>query len=154
MQARVREWIWRYLPAEMVSIVATLLPAWLLAEQDASRLSIALVATWGGNVGYFGTILLRDIRKTRRGLRILGRRYGAHSLLHNLRNLVIEFGVAELLDSFLIRPALMYWLPLWTGSLTWGLIAAKLLADLTFYVPAIFFYEWNKRRGGDGRIGE
>jgi hypothetical protein len=147
MRARVREWLWRYLPAELVSIVGTLLPALILAGQDTSRMSIALAGTWGGNIGYFGTILLRDILKAKRGLRIMGRRYSGASFLRNLRSLVVEFGIAELLDSFLIRPALMYWLPVWTGSLTWGLVAAKFLADFTFYLPAIFFYEWNKRRG-------
>jgi len=149
MRARIREWIWRYLPAELVSIAGTLVPALMLAGTNASRMDIALAGTWGGNIGYFGTILLRDVLKTRRRLRVTGHRYSGASSLKNLRDLLIEFGVAELLDSFLIRPALMYWLPVWTGSLTWSLIAAKFLADLTFYLPAIFFYEWNKRRGGN-----
>lgn len=146
MKPRIREWLWRYLPAEAVSIAGTLLPALILASSDASRVSIALAGTWGGNIGYFGTILLRDVLKARRGLRISGHHYTARHLLRNLRDLLIEFGLAEILDSFFIRPALMYWLPLKTGSFTWGLIAAKFLADLTFYLPAIFFYEWNKRR--------
>lgn len=147
MRARVREWIWRYLPAELISIVATLLPALILAGQGSSRVTIALAGTWCGNIGYFGTILLRDVLKTRKGLRIVGHPYTSRSFLKNLRALLIEFGLAEVIDSFFIRPALMYWLPIWTGSLTWGLVAAKFMADLTFYLPAIFFYEWNKRRG-------
>jgi hypothetical protein len=148
MRARIREWVWRYLPAELVSIVGTLLPAWILASEDASRVSIALAGTWGGNVGYFGTILLRDVIRNRRGLRLNGHRYTPRHFIRNLRDLVIEFGVAEILDSLLIRPALMYWLPLRLHSLTWGLVLAKGLADLTFYIPAIYFYEWNRRRKG------
>ncbi len=147
MRARVRDWLWRYLPAEVISIAATLLPALVTAGNGGSHMAVALAGTWGGNIGYFGTILLRDILKTRKGLRLAGRRYTPVSLLKNIRNLLIEFGLAELLDSFLIRPALMYWMPQWTGSLGWGLFAAKLLADLTFYLPAIFFYEWNRGRG-------
>lgn len=149
MHARVREWLWRYLPAEAVSVVGTLLPALVLAHYDASRVSIALAGTWGGNITYFGTILVRDIIRTRNGLRVMGHEYTGRSFLKNIRDLFIEFGVAEVLDSFLIRPALMYWLPIWTGSLSWGIVAAKFLADLTFYAPAIFFYEWNKRRKRD-----
>lgn len=145
MRARIREWLWRYLPAEGLSVAATLLPA-LVAGPGTSRVTLALAATWAGNVAYFGTILLRDAVRARKELHGAGKRYTGRSLLRNLRNMAIEFGVAEVLDSFFIRPALMYWLPLRTGSLTGGLIAAKFLADLTFYLPAILFYEWNKRR--------
>ena len=60
--------------------------------------------------------------------------------------LLLEFGVAEALDSLLVRPCLMYYLPRLLGHFSWGIITAKFVADLTFYIPAIIFYEWSKKR--------
>lgn len=146
MQSRVKEWIWRYGPAEIVSLITTLVPAIIIQRTTGDRIAAALGATWGGNLGYFGTILLRDVHQTRRALSASGRKYGWRSLGLNLRALVIEFGVAEVLDTLLVRPALMYYLPVLTGHFSKGIVAAKLLADVTFYLPAIIFYEWSKKR--------
>lgn len=146
MGHRVKEWLWRYGPAELVSILTTLIPAILTKYYTGNLLASAMAGTWGGNIGYFGTILIRDVWITRRVLVTNGASYTSRIFLKNMRALLIEFGVAEILDSFLVRPALMYYMPKWIGSFSAGIIAAKFLADLTFYFPAIIFYEWSKRR--------
>ncbi len=144
--SKFREWIRRYGPAELVSTVLTLLPGlWLLRRGE--RLSAAVAATWLGNAGYFGMLLAADIRLARRQRREQGERSTVRTFGRNLRALAAEFGVAELLDSLLVRPALLYWVPVWTGHPAGGLLLAKLLADVAFYVPAAFLYEWSKRRG-------
>jgi len=66
--------------------------------------------------------------------------------LKNIRALLAEFGLAELVDSLLIRPALMYYLPILTGSMMGGSMLAKFAADITFYIPAIISYELSKSR--------
>ncbi|MBG8555320.1 hypothetical protein [Hymenobacter guriensis] len=144
---KLHEWLRRYLPAELLSVVATLAGAslsWQLAP--GQELRAALAGTWAGNVAYFGWLLAQDIVLARRQLRTQGRSYSWRSFGRNVRALAVEFGAAELLDSFLIRPALMLWLPRWTGSRTGGILLAKLLADVTFYVPAIISYELSKKR--------
>ncbi|WP_400193999.1 hypothetical protein [Hymenobacter sp. B81] len=145
MKQKALEWLRRYLPAEILSVLATLGCAGLAYWATGNRVSTALAGTWGGNVAYFGCILLTDVVQTRRRRRALGQRYTAAALGRNVRALAVEFGVAELADSLLIRPALMYYLPLWLGSLSGGLLLAKLLADVTFYVPAIVGYELSKK---------
>ncbi len=138
-------WLWRYGPAELVSLLTTFVPAALTWHSTGSGVAAAVAGTWGGNVGYFGTILLRDVLAQRRGLRLVGRHYDWHALGKVLKLLLIEFGVAEIFDSFLIRPALMYWLPRWMDNFTAGIIVAKFIADVSFYLPAIFFFEWSRR---------
>ena len=69
----------------------------------------------------------------------------AIQLIQNIKALLVEFGVAEVIDLFIIRPALMYYLPLWIENLAFGTLVAKLLAYLTFYIPAIMSYELSKR---------
>ncbi|WP_426490757.1 hypothetical protein [Hymenobacter sp. 102] len=147
MPAKLREWARRYLPAEVLSVVATLVGAglaWHVAPGQEIR--AALAGTWAGNVAYFGWLLGQDVRQTRHHLRRSGQQYTRRTFGQNVRALVVEFGPAELLDSLLIRPALMVWLPRLLGSRNGSILVAKLLADVTFYVPAILSYELSKKR--------
>jgi hypothetical protein len=146
MRNKIKEWLWRYGPAELISLPMTLIPAQLVLHSSGNAVAAAIAGTWGGNIGYFGTILLWDVWQTRRKYVRAGRPYGFSAFAKNLRALVVEFGVAEALDTLLVRPALMYYLPRLLGNFSLGIIIAKFAADLTFYVPAIIFYEWSKKR--------
>jgi len=151
MPAKLREWARRYLPAEALSLTATVGGGLLAFRTTGSELSTALAATWAGNVAFFGYILLLDVRLARRQRQAAGRAYTLATFGQNLRALVAEFGVAELADSLLIRPALMLWVPRWLGHMGWGITLAKFLADVTFYIPAIIGYELSKKRLRDFR---
>jgi hypothetical protein len=144
--SRVGEWLRRYGPAELLSLLATVGAAAATAQAGGTRVAVALAATWAGNVAYFGLLLLQDVWQTRRTLRVQGRAYSLTTFGRNMRALVVEFGVAEVLDSFIVRPALMYWLPRWLQSVPLGVLAAKFAADVTFYVPAIISYELSKEK--------
>jgi hypothetical protein len=151
MKQKVKEWMRRYLPAEILSVLATMGGAAWAFWTTENRVTTALVGTWAGNVAYFGFLLLADALYARRVRHANGQRYTLRTFWQNVRALAVEFGVAEVADSFVIRPALMYYLPLLFGSLSWGVLAAKLLADVTFYVPAIISYELSKKRLRDFR---
>jgi hypothetical protein len=142
----VREWLRRYGPAEVLSLLSTVGAAAITAQAGGSNLAIALAATWAGNLAYFGLILGQDVWRTRRQLRQEGRAYTWGTFGRNVRALVVEFGAAEALDSLLIRPTLMYWLPRWLHSVPQGVLLAKFAADVTFYVPAIISYELSKKK--------
>ncbi len=146
MKQRIREWLRRYLPAEALSVAATLLGAWVALHSTHSQLSAALAGTWAGNVAYFGYLLAQDVRLARQACRAQHRPYTRRTFGRNVRALAVEFGLAEVLDSFLVRPALMYYLPQWLDSFGAGIVLAKLLADVTFYIPAIVSYELSKKR--------
>ena len=135
----------RYLPGEILSVILTLVSAGVVSYLTQNPVKTALAGTWGGNLAYFGYILIADIIQAKRVLHKLNQRYKFKSFLKNLRALLIEFGVAEIADSFFIRPLLMYYLPIWLNSLTWGILVAKFTADITFYVPAIISYEMSKK---------
>lgn len=146
MKQKIREWLRRYLPAEVLSVVATLVSAALVMRSTSSGLQAALAGTWAGNVAYFGYLLAQDMRLAYRlrHARQLG--YTWRTFGQNVRALAVEFGAAELADSFLIRPALMFYLPRWLGHFAGGILLAKLLADVSFYIPAIVSYELSKKR--------
>jgi hypothetical protein len=151
VKQKLKEWARRYLPAELCSVMVTMIVAMLTFELTGNSLTTALVATWVGSGVYFSYILAMDMRFAQRQRRARGHHYDWGTFAQNVRALLVEFGIAELVDLFIIRPALMYYLPLWIGSLAWGTLIAKVAADLTFYVPAIIGYELSKRWWRDFR---
>jgi len=60
--------------------------------------------------------------------------------------LLVEFGPAELLDTFVIRPAAIGF-TVWLLGPALGILAGKLLADVAFYALAIATHEHLRRKG-------
>lgn len=146
MKNKAKEWIKRYLPAEIISIIVTLISSVLTYKLTKNNLTTALVGTWVGNIGYFGTILLNDIFQTNRDLALKNKPYTFKTFGLNVRALFVEFGIAEFFDSLFVRPTLMYYFPIWIKDISIGIIIAKFAADITFYVPAIIAYELSKKK--------
>jgi hypothetical protein len=146
MKNKIRDWLRRYGLAEVSSLILTVVSSWLTYEYSKNNLTTAFVATWVGNIGYFGTILIQDILLAISQLQKNGKKYSFGTFYKNLKALLVEFGIAELFDSFFLRPTLMYYLPLWVDNLALGVTMAKFLADITFYIPAIVSYELSKKK--------
>jgi hypothetical protein len=124
-------WLRRYLPAELVATPCALLAGFAAGELTGSPAASALAATWGENAGFYGLMLGRELVR-RRSLR---------ALPVVLRDLFVEFGPAEALDSFLLRPASVYAGLTLAPHPALGMIAGKILADVSFYTPAIVTFE-------------
>ena len=60
-------------------------------------------------------------------------------------NLLFEFAPAEVLDNFVIRPFLMFFVPQHIKPYALGFLAGKFSADLIFYALAAAGYESRKR---------
>jgi hypothetical protein len=141
LRTKAREWGRRYLPAECVGILCTILGGVGTSMAFGNPLLTALGGTLGEDIGYYGTMLANEIRAERTGA-------GASTaavMLRAVRNIALEFSGAELLDSVLVRPAALYALTAYSGNLALGLILGKLTADIAFYIPAIIAYELRKK---------
>ena len=112
----------------------------------SARYRSNFAATWAGNISYFGTILIQDIFEAKAQLKSVGKQYTTETFYKNVRALFVEFGIAEVFDTFLIRPTLLYYIPLWLGNLSLGVVVAKFTADISFYLPAIISYELSKKK--------
>ena len=145
MKGKVREWLKRYLPPEILSSAATLIAASVTYTLTGEQITTALAATWAGNIAYFGYILIIDIITSRKERLSTGGHYTSTDLMANVRSLILEFGIAEIADSFFIRPALMYQVPIWMHDLLLGTLVAKIAADVIFYIPTIVSYELRKK---------
>lgn len=141
MRIKVREWIKRYGPAEVCGLIGALIGGGVSHWYFQNNVLSALGGTWGENIGYYATIISRDLQhhKKLRGMLDIA------SILKIIRNLAIEFGPAEYLDSFLVRPFMMYIFPKVTNNLMFGLILGKFAADAIFYIPTIISYELKKK---------
>src|SRR5437763_14334470 len=102
MKQKIREWIRRYLVAEILSFITTLLGASVAYQLTGDNVATALAAAWAGNISYFGYILVRDVMQTREKNRSYILHYQAKDFFNNIRLLVIDFGVAGIDDSFLV----------------------------------------------------
>lgn len=130
-RAKLSEWLWRYLPLEIIATITALMGAGLVSLITSNQVALAFAGTWGENVGFYGYAAWRDYRTHQGFLRLAG-------------HMLVEFGPAEALDSFVVRPACMYLGQQMTGSLGWGIALGKVAADVVFYVLVILSYELKK----------
>jgi hypothetical protein len=140
-------WIVRYLPAEIAGTAAMVVGGLLATLWTDAAPVIAVAALAGEVVGFYAVLAVTiyieqaPVSTTRR--RALRRTVGL---------LVAEFGAAELLDTFLVRPAALM-LGVWLiPDPLWGMLTGKVAADIVFYVVAAGAFTVTARTGlRDGR---
>jgi hypothetical protein len=143
---KLREWGRRYLLAEILGTVAALTAAVAVHTLTGSLATAALAGSVAESIAYYGVVL-------RRMLPVLYLRHAGAGRVRRLvrtgRDLVTEvsdFLAAELVDTLLVRPGLIFLAAGWAGSgVVWGLLAGKLLADVGFYAVVIPSYELRKK---------
>jgi hypothetical protein len=139
-RAKGAEWLRRYGVAEVAGLCTAIAGAFAVRALTGSEIAGAYGGAIGENLGYYGVIVGREIVHDRRAAFALDRRYGLAGAGRTARGLILEFGIAEALDSGLLRPFAMAMGVRFFGH-GLGIIAGKLAADLTFYVPVICAYE-------------
>jgi hypothetical protein len=137
--SRVRRWLSRYGPPEGLGTITAVAGSYLIFRLTRSDVAAAYGGALGENVGFYGLILARQILHDRRR----AARYGHAGVAKTIARLTAEFGPAELLDSLVVRPLAMGLATRWLGRWT-GVIAGKLAADITFYLPVIASYEFQR----------
>jgi hypothetical protein len=144
---RVKFWIRRYLPPEIVGTVAMLVAANVTAGFTASTPVIALSALVAESIGFYAVM---GVTVYREQWAIWGRDARPRLLTvipGTARLLLAEFGATELVDLVLVRPAILFGGILLTGNSTGGLVAGKIVADLIFYALAAIAFTVTLRLG-------
>jgi hypothetical protein len=142
--SRPAEWLRRYGLAELAGLALALAAAWVAHVAGAHEVLVAYAATVAENVGFYGTIAARQVATDRRASLARQAAYDLRRMTRTFRELLLEFGPAELLDSVLLRPLAMG-LGVRLLGLEAGIIAGKLAADVTFYLPVILTYELRRK---------
>lgn len=142
LRRKTFEWLRRYAPNEIAGWVGELGGAVLTYRLTGSYAAAVVVGTIGASVGYYATAYVNGVRWSLSAQ--TGRSRPMRALTANvlaLRSIAVEFGPAEVVDSVLIRPVLLYTVPFLVGNVALGWVLASLAADVAFYVMAIFSYE-------------
>lgn len=145
MKEKVKEYLKRYLVADIVSTVLSLATAWFIMESTTDRVLAAFVGSAVASIAFYLYIAIKDVRKSLKRHKTANEKYKIKSFLIDFRNLIIEFGPAELLDVLAVRPFFMYLMPKLMGDFMLGTFVGKLIADVAFFVPAILMYELRKK---------
>ncbi|NQX12036.1 hypothetical protein HQQ80_10400 [Microbacteriaceae bacterium VKM Ac-2855] len=148
-RSRARRWLLRYLPPEVLgtaSALAAAATAFAAAggAGPTALLAAAVAATIGENVGYYGVVAVRSFRRHYSALLAEPRR-AIRASARTVRAILLEFGPAELVDSFLVRPLLFGLGPVLIGAPWIGWLVGKLAADVVFYAITITSYELGRR---------
>jgi ornithine decarboxylase len=130
----VRGWLLRYGPAEVAGTAGAILAATAI-DRFAVDAATAYAGAIGEGIAFYAVLLIRDLRRQR----ATGGRHGAWR--RTARDLVVEFGPAEALDTLVVRPLAMYLATVSLGATWLGVPAGKVAADVVFYTLAIAAYE-------------
>jgi hypothetical protein len=134
--AQLRTWVRRYLLAEVLSTLCALLAAGGVYALSRQALAAAFANTAAGSLSFYAVMLGREV---------LGR--SVRDLPLVVRDLLLEFGPAEALDTLLLRPGLLYAGMTFAPNPALGVLLGKLAADICFYAPAIISHELLRRSG-------
>lgn len=140
MIKKLKEWFARYSLAELVGVVFSLIFSNLSMLFFGNIIIAGFIATWTENLGFYGTIVFRDIKERKKAKKLSMRDY-----VLQLRNLIVEFGPAEYLDSFLIRPFYLIFFPYVILNYSLAILVGTILADVTYFIPTIIAYEFRKK---------
>jgi hypothetical protein len=142
LKSKAWKWIKRFLPAEVIGTLVAIACGYVASALTRNRVTIAYAASMCETAGFYLTIIVTDALVIRKQLKIQHRTLTLPALLLvTVKNMVLDFGLAELADSFLVRPLFMYLFPLWLKDYPSGIVAGKIASDVVFYVPVIIAAE-------------
>lgn len=141
IRKKLKEWFKRYAFAELVGVVFALVFSNVSMLFFGNEIVSGFIGTWSNNLGFYGIIISKDIKERRKRNKILGMK----DYLAQLRNVIVEFGPAEYLDTFLIRPFYLIFLPYVMPNYSLAILAGTILADITYFIPTIISYEFRKK---------
>ena len=101
-------WVRRYAPAEVAATAGALLGA-VVGVRLAGPVGAAVGGDLGEGLAFYAVVIVRELRAERSAAR-------PRSIRRLLADLLREFGPAEALDSFALRPLAMFAGPLVTGA--------------------------------------
>ncbi|MBT3813970.1 hypothetical protein HOE37_05975 [Candidatus Woesearchaeota archaeon] len=142
--AKLKEWGKRYGLAEIIGTVTAYAEFFVANEIYDNTIIAAYMGTIGEGIGFYGTMITREIMTDVKKAKEENRRYENVDVLLTLGKLVSEFGPSEVLDSLVVRPAAMGFGAEILGK-GLGVGIGKLVADAVFYVPTVISYEVRKK---------
>src|SRR4051794_11173872 len=141
IKIKAKEWLKRFLPAELTGTIAAVAASYITHYCTNNAIAAAYAGSIAETLGFYLTICTGEVLSKQRKLKAINKRLSFADFMHIVKNILFDFGVAEILDSLLLRPFFMYIFPRWLNNYTIGILAGKLASDICFYIPVILSYE-------------
>ena len=144
---KVVKWISRYLPGEIIGTLTALIGATITYNVTHSYIAAGIAGTICENIGYYGYFIsLEAYAQYKKHKEHPLMRRTALITSNTAKRLLVEFGLAEAVDSLLVRPYLMTVTPQYIGPYWLGTLIGKIAADSIFYSFAIMGHEYEAVR--------
>ena len=145
LRSKTREWLNRYIRAEILGTIGALIAAWVAYSRTHSYIAAAASGWIGEGIGFYGYFVTTEflINSKKHQQYPLAKRV-LLAIAAATTNLLVEFLPAEILDNFIIRPFAMYIVPQYIHPYPIGFLVGKFSADIIFYALAIIGYEARK----------
>lgn len=145
MKNKIKTWLQRYLLAEIIGTLSAILLPTAVFLFTKNPVVIAFTGAWGENIGFYLTMIIKEMIQTNIKYKELNRHYSYIAFAKDIRNIFLEFGLAETADSLFVRPATMYLSINFFSNLQIGIFIGKIMADILFYIPTVISYELRKK---------
>jgi len=149
VKGRVKEWIKRFLPAEIFGSLLAVTASYITLHLTGNKILAAYAGAIGDTTGFYTTIIIQGSVAHRASLKNENKSFTLLSFLYVFKNMLIEFGPAEILDSLFLRPFFMYIFPVLLHNYPLGVLTGKIASDISFYIPVIISHElrnWFSRK--------
>src|SRR3954452_15834698 len=141
IKAKIKGWVKRFLPAEVVGTIVAVVVSTFTHYYTKNAIIAAYAGSICETIAFYTTIIIHDALIASKQLKEEGKTLSFRGFVYLLRNILLDFGVAELMDSLLLRPFCMYIFPIWLGNYPLGILTGKIASDIAFYLPVIISYE-------------
>ncbi len=144
LKVKSKEWLKRYLPAEISGTVMAIFAASIAHYFYSNHVLIAYVGSLGEAVGFYSTVFFQNIYTLHKKTGLKNKKNSIRNYVKIISGILIEFGPAGIIDGFLLRPLFMYLFPMILSNFTLGILIGKIAGDITFYMLVILSYEYTK----------
>jgi hypothetical protein len=126
-------WLRRYLLAEVMGLLVALGSITLTSRLTDNTLLLVAVSVYSGAVGYYSTFFLSLFYLLRRVKPLAGSSDTPASRRRKIRTLLMSLGSAELVDSLLLSPLLLYLALHLLPNQQLAVVVSEVVSTLAFY---------------------
>lgn len=141
MSKKTYEWFGRYALPIALGTVSALVMANVSYKLYGNLILSAFLATLADAIVGYGIIIYKDLKE----MKLADGKITFKSFAVVFRNMVLEFGPASYLDSYVFRPLFFSIYPLFIESYTLAILLGSLTAEITYLIPVIVSYEMRKK---------
>ncbi|MDZ4665869.1 MAG: hypothetical protein SGJ15_13400 [Bacteroidota bacterium] len=146
LKQKGKEWLGRYLPSEIIGTITAVGGAVIAQFFYGNKLISAYTGSVCEALGFYSTLFIQSSLNERRKKKLKNTTFYFNDYFNILKNMVLEFGPAGLIDGLILRPFFMYLFPLVITNFAVGVFLGKIAGDIMFYVIVIYCYERLKRK--------